>query len=113
MTLGNFFTMKQSIAIYKIYKQDLVVWNRVPLSTNALPIARETIASLLENLWISCYADFLFSRDRSIISAILFQIPPRYEILHALSHSNSLFFIPSCHIIQNKPRMKHSQTKAP
>ena len=40
--------MKQSIIIHKIYKQDLVVWNRVSFSTNALPIARETIASLLE-----------------------------------------------------------------
>ena len=35
--------MKQSIIIYKIYKQDLVVY-----STNALPIAHETIASLIE-----------------------------------------------------------------
>ena len=41
MTLGKLFIMKQSIIIYKIYKQDLVVWN-------ALPIARKTIASLLE-----------------------------------------------------------------
>ena len=48
MTLGKLFTMKQSIIIHKIYKQDLVVWNRVSFSTNALPIARETIASLLE-----------------------------------------------------------------
>ena len=52
MTLGKLFIMKQSIIIYKIYKQDLVVWNRVFFSTNhstnALPIARETIASLLE-----------------------------------------------------------------
>ena len=48
MTLGKLFIMKQSIIIYKIYKQDLVVWNRVSLSTNALPTARETIAALLE-----------------------------------------------------------------
>ena len=54
MTLGKLFIMKQSIIIDKIYKQDLVVWNRVSFSTNhstnALPmaIARETIASLLE-----------------------------------------------------------------
>ena len=48
MTLGKLFIMKQSIIIYKIYKQDLVVWNRVSFSTNTLPIARETIASLLE-----------------------------------------------------------------
>ena len=48
MTLGKLFIMKQSIVIYKIYKQDLVVWNRVPFSTNVLPIARETIASLFE-----------------------------------------------------------------
>ena len=34
----QFFIMKQSIIIYKIYKQDLVVWNRVSFSTNALPI---------------------------------------------------------------------------
>ena len=47
MTLGKLFIMKQSI-IYKIYKEDLVVWNRAFFSTNALPIARETIASLLE-----------------------------------------------------------------
>ena len=40
--------MKQSIIIYEIYKQDLVVWNRVYFSTNALPIARDTISSLLE-----------------------------------------------------------------
>ena len=59
------------------------------------------------------YTDFSFNRGRSIISAILFQIPPRSEILHALSHPNSLLFIPSWHIIQNKLRMKHSQTKAP
>ena len=44
MTLGKSFIMKQSIIIYKIYKQDLVAWNRVSFSTNALPIARETIA---------------------------------------------------------------------
>ena len=48
MILGELFIMKQSIIIYKIYKQDLVVWNGVSFSTNALPIARETIASLLE-----------------------------------------------------------------
>ena len=48
MTLGKLFIMKQSIMIYKIYKQDLVVWNRVSFSTNARPIARETNASLLE-----------------------------------------------------------------
>ena len=48
MTLGKLFVMKQSTIIYKIYKQDLVVWNRVSFSMNALPIARETIASLLE-----------------------------------------------------------------
>ena len=48
MTLGKLFIMKQSIIIYEIYKQDLVVWNRVLFSTNALPIARETIASFLE-----------------------------------------------------------------
>ena len=48
MTLGKLFIMKQSIIIYKIYKQDLVVWNRVSFSTNALSTARETIASLLE-----------------------------------------------------------------
>ena len=47
MTRGKLFIMKKSI-IYKIYKQDLVVWNRVSFSTNGLPIARETIASLLE-----------------------------------------------------------------
>ena len=40
--------MKQSIIMHKIYKQDLVVWNRVSFSTIAQPIARETIASLLE-----------------------------------------------------------------
>ena len=41
--------MKQSlIIIYKIYKQDLVIWNREPFSTNALRIARETIVSLLK-----------------------------------------------------------------
>ena len=45
MTLGKLFIMKQSIIIYKIYKQ---VWNRVSFSTYALPTARETIASLLE-----------------------------------------------------------------
>ena len=38
MTLGKLFIMKQSIIISKIYKQDLVVWNRVSFSTNALPI---------------------------------------------------------------------------
>ena len=48
MTLDKLFIMKQSIIIYKIYTQDLVVWNRVSFGTNALPIARETIASLLE-----------------------------------------------------------------
>ena len=48
MTLGKLFIMKQSIIIYKIYKQDLVVWNRASFSTNALPIAHETTASLLE-----------------------------------------------------------------
>ena len=48
MKLGKLFIMKQSIIIYKIFKQDLVVWNRVSFSTNALPMARETIASLLE-----------------------------------------------------------------
>ena len=48
MTLGKLFIMKQSIIIYKIYKQDLVIWNCVSFSTNALPIARETTASLLE-----------------------------------------------------------------
>ena len=48
MTLGKLFIMKQSIIIYEIYKQDLVVWNRVSFSTNVLPIARETIASILE-----------------------------------------------------------------
>ena len=31
------------IIIHKIYKQDLVVWNRVSFSTNALPIARELL----------------------------------------------------------------------
>ena len=48
MTLGKLFIMKQSITIYKIYKQDFVVWNRVSFSINALSVARETIASLLE-----------------------------------------------------------------
>ena len=48
MTLGKLFIMKQSIIIYKIYKQDLIVWNRVSFSTNVLPIACETIASLHE-----------------------------------------------------------------
>ena len=49
MTLSKLFIMKQSIVIYKIYKQDLVViWNRVCFSTNPLPIARETIVSLPE-----------------------------------------------------------------
>ena len=48
MKLGKLFIMKQNITIYKIYKQDLFVLNRVSFSTNALPIARETIASLLE-----------------------------------------------------------------
>ena len=52
MTLGKLFIMKQSIIIDKIYKQELVVCNRVSFitnhSTNALPIARETIPSLLE-----------------------------------------------------------------
>ena len=48
MTLGKLFILKQSIIIYKIYKQDLIAWSRVSFSTNALPIARETIASLLE-----------------------------------------------------------------
>ena len=48
MTLGKLFIMKQSIITYKMYKQVLVVWNRMSFRTNALPIARETIASLLE-----------------------------------------------------------------
>ena len=48
MTLDKLFIMKQSIIIYKIYKHDLVVWNRVSFSTNAVPIAHETSASLLE-----------------------------------------------------------------
>ena len=48
MTFGKLFIMKQSIIIHKIYKQDLVVWNHVSFSTNALPTAHETIASLLE-----------------------------------------------------------------
>ena len=88
MKLGKLFIMKQNIIIYKIYKQDLFVLNRVSFSTNALPIARETIASLLEKpLDKLLNTDCLFSRGRSIISAILFQIPPRSEILHALSTS--------------------------
>ena len=87
MTLGKLFIMKQSIIIYKIYKQDLVVSNRAFFSTNELPIAGETIASLLKNLWISCYTDCPFSRGRSIIPVILFQIPQRSEILHALNIS--------------------------
>ena len=58
MTLGKLFIMKQSIIIYKIYKQDLGVWNRVSFSSNALPIAPETIASLLKKTFdISCYTD--------------------------------------------------------
>ena len=48
MKLGKLFIMKQNIIIYKTYKQDLFVLNRVSFSTNALPIDRETIASLLE-----------------------------------------------------------------
>ena len=48
MTLGKLFIMKQIIIIYKIYKQDLVVSNCVFFSTNELPMARETTASLLE-----------------------------------------------------------------
>ena len=48
MTIGKLFIMKQSIIIYKIYKQGLVVWNPVSFSTNALPKTRETIASLLK-----------------------------------------------------------------
>ena len=48
MTPGKLFIVKQSVIIYKIYKQDLVVWNRVSVNTNTLPIVRETIASLLE-----------------------------------------------------------------
>ena len=54
MTLGKLFIMKQSIIIHKIYKQDLVVWNRVVISTNGLPIARETIASLFEKPLDNC-----------------------------------------------------------
>ena len=48
MRLCKLFIIKQSIIIYKIYKQDLVIWNRVSSSTNALPFGRETIASLLK-----------------------------------------------------------------
>ena len=48
MTLGKLLIVKQSIIIYKIYKQDLVVWNRVSFSTNSRPIARETNVPLLE-----------------------------------------------------------------
>ena len=40
MTLGKLFIMKEIIFIYKIYKQDLVVWNRASFSMNALSIAR-------------------------------------------------------------------------
>ena len=43
MSLGKLFIIKQGIIIYKIYKQDLVVWNRVSCSTNALPFGRETM----------------------------------------------------------------------
>ena len=52
--------MKQSIIIYKIYKQDLVVWNRVYFSINGILIVA------------------------ILIPAILFQIRPHSEILHAL-----------------------------
>ena len=95
MTLGKLFITKQSIIIYKIYKQDLVVWNRVSFSTNALPIAPETIASLLEKLFDKLLYWLLFSRGRIIISVVLFQIPPRSEILHSLSTSKLfvLYFI--------------------
>ena len=48
MKLGKLFIMKQNLIIYKIYKQNLFVENCVSFSTNALPFARETIASLLE-----------------------------------------------------------------
>ena len=46
MYFCNFASL--TIIIYKIYKQDFVVWNRVSFSTNAQAIAREDIASLLE-----------------------------------------------------------------
>ena len=113
MKLGKLFIMKQNVIIYKIYKQDLFVLNRVSFSTNALPTARETIASLLEKpLDKLLNTDCLFSRGRSITSAILFQIPPRSEIVHALSTSMLfvLYFILAYN--SNKLRMKHSQTKA-
>ena len=80
MALGKLFMIKQSFIISKIYKQNLVVWNRVSFSINAPPIARH----FSKTLWITfgCYTDCSFSRGRSIILAILFQIPPRSKILH-------------------------------
>ena len=46
MTLDKLFITKQSIIIYKI--ENTFVRNRVFFSTNVLPVARKTIASLLD-----------------------------------------------------------------
>ena len=57
-------------------------------SMNGMPIAGETMRHFSKKpLDKLLNTDCEFSWDRSIISAILFQIPPRSEILHALSTS--------------------------
>ena len=40
MTLSKLSSVKQSIIVYNVYKQDLVIWNHVSFSTNALTIAQ-------------------------------------------------------------------------
>ena len=75
MTLGKLLIMKQDIIIYKMCKQDLVVWNRVSFGMNVC------------------------SFSRRIIPAIPFQIPPRSEILHA--QVNRARFIEELPQIQN------------
>ena len=73
--------MKYSVNI-DIIQARFILRNGVSFSTNALPIARKTIASILHKT----------GQENPNVPAIQLQIPPRSEILHALSTPK--FFVP-------------------
>ena len=98
MTLGKLSIMKQSVIIYKIYKQDLVVWNRMSCSTNALSIARETIASLLENPLDKLLCILIVN----LVGTGVLSRPSFSKFRPVLKSGLHMLFISSWHIIQNK-----------
>ena len=82
MTLGKSFMTKQSIIIYKIYKQALVVWNRVSFSTNALHACSPSLPEkALDKL---LFGLFIYSTAALGLSDISTKFLEIYQILATL-----------------------------